>query len=69
MRNDLFLKHFGKKIREKRLAKGLRLYELSKMCNIYDSALSAIELGKSNSYILTLKKIADVLEIDIKEIL
>ena len=57
----------GKKIRAARKAKGLYLRDLGKLCNMHFGAICEIELGKRDSYILTLKKIADALNMDVKE--
>lgn len=69
MKEGIYLKEMGKKIKAAREAKGLYLHDVGKMCNIHYGALYEIEKGKRNSYILTLKKIADVLEVDVKEFL
>lgn len=67
MKDNLFLKEMGAKIRAAREAKGLYLRDLGKMCNIHYGAICEIEKGKRNSYILTLKNIADKLDVDVKE--
>ena len=69
MRNDLFLIEAGKKIRMHRKAKKTTLQQMSKVVGIHITGLSFIENGKSDFHILTLKKIADCLEIDIIELL
>ncbi|RTL59142.1 MAG: XRE family transcriptional regulator [Sphingobacteriales bacterium] len=69
MKEDIFLKEMGKKIKAAREAKGLYLRDLGKMCNIHYGAICEIEKGKRNSYILTLKKIADKLDVDVKDFL
>ena len=69
MSNGEYLKMMGKKIKAARQAKGLYLRDLGKMCNIHFGALSEIENGKRNSYLLTLKNIADKLEVDVKDFL
>lgn len=66
MRNDLFLKEMGAKIKAVRKAKKISLRELERLTDIDMSNLCRIENGKKNSHILTLKSIADVLEMDIK---
>ena len=57
----------GRKIKAARLAKGLYLRDLGKLCNIHYGAICEIEGGKRNSYILTIKSIADKLNIDVKD--
>ncbi len=69
MRNDIYLKEMGKKIKLTREAKGLYLRDLGKMCNIHYGAICEIEKGKRNSHILTLKNIADKLNIDVKDLI
>ena len=67
MNNTEYLKAMGKKIKSARQAKGLYLRDLGKMCNIHYGAICEIEAGKRNSYILTLKNIADKLNVDVKD--
>lgn len=69
MDNQLYLIQMGKKIREIRRAKGISMRKLEKMTNLNKSSISFIENGKSNTYLLTLKLIADVLEVDVKDFL
>jgi transcriptional regulator with XRE-family HTH domain len=69
MSNGEYLKSMGKKIKAIREAKGLYLRDLGKMCNIHYGALCEIENGKRNSYLLTLKNIADKLGVDVKDFL
>lgn len=69
MNNGQYLKEMGKKIKAARKAKGIFLRDLGKLCNIHYGALSEIENGKRNSYLLTLKNIADKLEVDVKDFL
>ena len=42
---------------------------LGKACGIHYKQISFIENGKSNCHILTLKSIADVLKVDVKDFL
>jgi len=67
MRNELYLKEMGKKIKAIRKMKKITLDRLSHLCTIDVSALSFIENGKRNAHILTLKSIAEVLEVDVKD--
>ena len=69
MRNDIFLKEMGMKIRTARNEKELTLRELGKLCCLGYDAISRIELGQKDSHILTLKNIADKLGVDVKELL
>lgn len=69
MQNGKYLIEMGKKIKAARQAKGLYLRDLGKLCNIHYGAICEIEAGKRNSYVLTLKNIADKLGVDIKDFL
>jgi len=67
MKDGIYLKEMGKKIKAAREAKGLYLRDLGKLCNIHYGAICEIEGGKRNSHILTLKNIADKLGVDVKD--
>ena len=69
MTDSDYLKAMGKKIKAAREAKGLYLRDLGKMCNIHYGAICEIENGKRNSYLLTLKNIADKLNINLKDLI
>lgn len=67
MNNGEYLKTMGAKIKALREAKGLYLRDLGKMCNLHYGAICEIETGKRNCHILTLKIIADKLNVDVKD--
>lgn len=69
MNNGEYLKAMGRKIKSARAAKGLYLRDLGKLCKIHYGAICEIEKGKRDSHILTLKNIADKLEVDVKDFL
>jgi transcriptional regulator with XRE-family HTH domain len=69
MTNGEYLKHIGSKIRATRKAKGISMRKLVVMAPIHKSSLSEIENGKMNCHILALKKLADTLEVDVKDFL
>jgi transcriptional regulator with XRE-family HTH domain len=69
MRNDLFLKGMGAKIKKARKAKKLSLEKMGELTGVDMSNLWFIENGQRNAHILTLKSIADVLKIDVKELM
>lgn len=69
MKQEVFLRAFGKNIRKIREAKGISLREFELRCDMTRQTLSKIELGKSNPTLLTLKTIADVLEVDLSDFL
>jgi ribosome-binding protein aMBF1 (putative translation factor) len=72
MEKEDFLKKIGVdmqqnpvRLRDKR---GLRQIDLAIELNIDDSSLRRIESGRTNPTIMTLKKIADVLKVNLSEI-
>ena len=67
MRNDIFLKEMGSKIRAARNAKKMSLQTLANLTSVNISNLSFLERGRRNLHILTLKSIADVLNVDVKD--
>ncbi len=69
MSNGDYLSEMGRKIKAARKANKLSLPKLSKLCNIHLTSLWFIENGRSNVHILTLKSIADVYKMDVKEFL
>ncbi|MGI8951955.1 MAG: helix-turn-helix domain-containing protein [Chitinophagaceae bacterium] len=66
MKDNLFLIEMGRKIKEARKAKKISYSQFSKLTGIDMSNLWFIENGRRNVHILTLKSIADVLCIDVK---
>lgn len=69
MQNDIFLKEMGQKIRIARKAKKMPINVLADLSKIDMSNLSFLERGERNCHILSLKSIADVLEVDVKDFL
>jgi transcriptional regulator with XRE-family HTH domain len=69
MRNDEFLKEIGRKVKAARKANRLSLPKLSAATGIVISNLWFLENGQRNMHILTLKSIADVLKMDVKDLL
>lgn len=69
MNNGQYLIEMGKKIREIRRAKGIPIQKAAAMADTYKSCLSDIETGKMNVKIIQLKKLADLLEVDVKDFL
>lgn len=61
---DPFLVEIGQRLRTIRKSKRITLRQLSQMCGIDFGHIARMEKGK-NSYLLTLKKVADKLEIDL----
>ena len=69
MRNDIYLKQMGSRIRAIRKAKKITLDQMSELSGIDVSNISILENGRRNAHILTLKVIADVLKVDAREFL
>lgn len=67
MTNGLYLKEMGKRIRAIRKSKGISMRKLVTLCPLHKSSISEIENGKRDSHILTLKMLADILKVDIKD--
>ena len=67
MRNDIYLKEMGSKIRAARKARKMSMDALGEQINMNISNISFIERGKTNPHLLTLKSIADVLSVDVKD--
>jgi ribosome-binding protein aMBF1 (putative translation factor) len=63
-----YLKNVGQRIKTARKKAGYTVRSLSPLIEIHYSSISAIECGKSSPNLLTLKKIADILNINIKEL-
>ena len=69
MDNKDFLKEMGHKIRIARKAKKIPINEMAKLAKIDMSNLSFLERGEKNCHILSIKSIADVLGMDVKDFL
>ena len=69
MRNDLFLKDIGRKVKALGKSNKMTLQNLSDHTGIDLSNLWIIENGKRNVHILTLKSITDVFKKNIKDFL
>lgn len=67
MKDGIYLIQMGKRIRTARKAKGISMRKLVTLCPLHKSSLSEIENGKRDCHILTLKMIADVLKVDVKD--
>jgi transcriptional regulator with XRE-family HTH domain len=64
----IFLKKLGRNIQRLRTEKGISQVELGYKCDFEKSSMSRIEAGGTNPTILTLKKIADALYINLEEL-
>lgn len=68
MPDKKFLAALGGRIRKLRTRKEISLSELAYMCDFEKASLSRIELGKTNTTILTLRKISKALNVDLSEL-
>lgn len=66
-RNNSYIIEMGLKIKAIREAKKITLRKLGKLCNMDFTHLCRLENGTQDVRILTLKSIADVLEVDVKD--
>lgn len=64
----LFIKSFGQQLRRKRKEQKISMEKLAHLCEIEYSQIARIELGQINTSINTVKKIADALQIEVKEL-
>jgi transcriptional regulator with XRE-family HTH domain len=62
-----FLIHLGARIKQLRMAKNISQKDLALECSFEKSSMSRIESGKTNITILTLCKIGNALQADIRE--
>lgn len=69
MSNGQFLKEMGAKVKKARKAKGITLQQMSNLTGIDLSNLWFVENGTRNPHILTLKSIADILKIDVRDLI
>ena len=68
IKNEIFLKQFGERIRKIRKGKGLTQVKLANDMDVEISQISRIERGIINTSISTVKTIADTLNVSIKEL-
>lgn len=66
---EQYLKALGAKIRKVRMQKRMSLVKLSRLTETAYTNLIDIEFGRKNCRILTLKAIAEALEIEMRELL
>jgi transcriptional regulator with XRE-family HTH domain len=68
-RNNPYLIEMGLKVKAKREAKKITLRAMGKLCDMDFTHLCRLENGTQDVRLLTLKLIADVLEVDVKDFL
>lgn len=64
----MFIKSLGTHLRKTRKERKISMEKLAHLCEMEYSQISRIELGQINTSINTVKKIADSLDIEIKEL-
>ena len=64
-----YLKALGRQIRALRTARGVGLEDLAEQADVHRTHLWKIEMGRLNTRLLTLRKIADELGVDVAELL
>ena len=69
IRKKEYLVEMGAKIKAIRMEQKISLRKLGKMCNLDFTCLCRFEGGEYSSGILTLKTIADNLNVDVKDFL
>jgi len=68
MSDSKFLSVLGARIRKLRLKKDMTQNELAMLCNFEKASMSRIESGQTNMTILTIIKISNALDVDIKDL-
>jgi putative transcriptional regulator len=68
-KHKIFLKKLGKRITQIRKQKDLTQVELADIAGMDDSSIRRIESGRNNSSIVILKRLAEAMNISIKDLL
>ena len=68
MGNEQFLVQLGSRIKQIRSEKKMSQVNLAAKCDFEKASMSRIESGKTNSTILTLRKISDALEVTVADL-
>ena len=68
MVDEKFLSRLGSRIRFLRQQQNMKQVDLALLCNFEKATMSRIESGKANITILTLGKICQALDVDMKEL-
>jgi len=67
-RHNNFLQWFGSRVRGLRLQKGLSQEELAQLAGIDRTYIGGVERGERNLSLLNVKKLADALDINAKDL-
>ena len=65
IKNNSFLKNFGKRLQELRLARNMSQEELANTAEIPISQVGRIERGEINTTLVTIKALSDALNIEL----
>ena len=65
---NVVLINFGNNVREKRRAAGFSQEELAEKANLHRTYIGMIERAEKNLTLLNIQKLANALEVDIKEL-
>ena len=68
MGNEEFLVALGSRIKQIRAEKKMSQINLAAKCDFEKASMSRIESGKTNSTILTLRKISNALDVDVSDL-
>jgi transcriptional regulator with XRE-family HTH domain len=68
MGNEEFLVALGSRIKAIRAEKKMSQINLAAKCDFEKASMSRIESGKTNSTILTLRKISNALDVDVSDL-
>ena len=68
IKDEKFIKAFGKRLRELRIKKGMSQPQLANTAEIPINQIGRIERGEINTTLVTIKAIADALNVDITEL-
>jgi transcriptional regulator with XRE-family HTH domain len=67
-KHEIFLKRLGKNITRIRKEKNLTQVQLADIANMDDSSIRRIESGRNNSSIIILLRLAEALQVSLKEL-
>lgn len=67
MTNRDYLSKVGMELKVARIRKGLTTTELGKLTGICHKTIGQLERGKNDAKILTYKRVADALKVELKE--